>query len=59
MTGEELMSIKAVADALGVSRGMVYRMIADGRLQAVERPKYRAGRWVVPASEVERLKALG
>lgn len=50
------MSIKAAARALGVSRGMLYRMIDDGRIRAIERPAYKAGRWVIPASEIERLR---
>lgn len=59
MAQGELMSIKAAAQALGVSRGMVYRMIQDGRLKpAVDRPGYRAHRYLIAPEEIDRVRPL-
>lgn len=41
------MSIQEAADALKVSRGMIYRMVQDGRLKAITIDYRKRGRYLV------------
>lgn len=51
-TDRKLLTLTAAADALGVSRQTVWRMVNDGRLPTVE---MRAGRHRVPSNALTEL----
>ena len=48
-TDRKLMTLTAAADALGISRQTVWRMIGDGRLPTIE---IRAGRHRIASSAI-------
>lgn len=48
---ETLLTINEVAERLRISKGLVYRMIGDGKLRSIRIGKRR----LVPATEVTRL----
>lgn len=45
------LGINAAAEAMSISRSLIYNMIRDGRLKSVK----IAGRTLIPRSEIERL----
>lgn len=49
------MNIKEAAEALGVSRPTIYRLIRDGKLTRSRHPLYEKGPWRIPRAEVEVL----
>ena len=52
--GEDTVSIKEAAGLLKVSRGTIYRMIGDGRLQAVTRGHLLKGKHLIVRASLER-----
>lgn len=52
-SGNALMTVNRVAEALGVSNKTVYRMIADGQLKAVR----IRNAWRISADELKRVVA--
>ena len=52
-SGNTLMTVKRVAEALGVSNKTVYRMIADGQLKAVR----ISNAWRISVDELKRVVA--
>lgn len=52
-SGNALMTVKRVAEALGVSNKTVYRMIADGQLKAVR----IRNAWRISVDELKRVVA--
>jgi excisionase family DNA binding protein len=55
--GDETMSIQEAADALKVSRGMIYRMVRDGRLKARTIDYRKRGRYLVLRDSLNALLA--
>ena len=57
---EEWLEAREVAQRLGISRRWVYELIHNGKIRAKERWSLTGNKrfWLIPQSEVERLKKL-
>jgi excisionase family DNA binding protein len=59
MSGEAMYTPKQAADYIGVSDQSIYRWIARGIFTGVVERGIIKKRYLIPASEVERIKKLG